>query len=415
MPKKVFTVKTKPKKCLSCGSKNVFQIMYGLADEYVFKYFQEKRKIDFIIGGCIVTGYDPEWGCTDCNAYYFWKGHSGKELGVNKNEKYQQALHKDTVERLQRIAKAQTTAEQRLKEIIQKSLKKEPQAFKRIIEGESNEVYEVALKNAENVILRIAHEKGDNFEAETWAMRKAGKAGVPVANVLAIGEIKDGKRTLRYSIQEKLPGRRLFDIVREDTVDPKALKKVVEQAGAILARLHQVKTTGWGLLNKEGKGEFTTIKPWMQEKLDQKAFYLDLCDKHSLLSPAAVEQMFEELEEVPSIFQKEPNLLHQDFLPEHIFVKDGKISGIIDFGFVASGDLATDFATWENSAGAKLPVKWLINGYKKEKDPGKSFEKRVRLALLRKLLINLYYYTEDRPFPEFAQRTALSIQRLLAR
>lgn len=53
----------KPNKCPKCGSPKVVNIVYG---EPTFEAYQEEVAEKIILGGYIVTGKDPLWGCTEC-------------------------------------------------------------------------------------------------------------------------------------------------------------------------------------------------------------------------------------------------------------------------------------------------------------------------------------------------------------
>jgi hypothetical protein len=58
------------KVCPFCGSKRIAYIQYGLIgfSSRLEKAIDEKR---IILGGCTISGDDPEWHCWDCSAY--WK------------------------------------------------------------------------------------------------------------------------------------------------------------------------------------------------------------------------------------------------------------------------------------------------------------------------------------------------------
>lgn len=63
---KIVEVKGKPEKCPNCGGR-IIPILYGEPNEEggALIYAGE-----MILGGCIVSGNDPQWGCTDCNTEY---------------------------------------------------------------------------------------------------------------------------------------------------------------------------------------------------------------------------------------------------------------------------------------------------------------------------------------------------------
>lgn len=51
------------KQCPKCGSSNVLDIMYGMPTMEVFEMY-ERGEIK--LGGCCVTGEDPQYYCRDC-------------------------------------------------------------------------------------------------------------------------------------------------------------------------------------------------------------------------------------------------------------------------------------------------------------------------------------------------------------
>ena len=60
----------KPIKCPFCGSPKVVRILYGMPS---YDAFLEAEAGKIILGGCVVSGNDPKWGCTDCKAEIYKK------------------------------------------------------------------------------------------------------------------------------------------------------------------------------------------------------------------------------------------------------------------------------------------------------------------------------------------------------
>lgn len=59
--------------CPACGSAGVARILMGLvhSDERLQKEIEEKK---VILGGCIMTGDDPDYFCNDCK--HRWRDES---------------------------------------------------------------------------------------------------------------------------------------------------------------------------------------------------------------------------------------------------------------------------------------------------------------------------------------------------
>ena len=63
----------KPEKCPACGSNHVADILYGLPD-FSDELCAELDAGKTVLGGCCLTGDDPEWRCVDCEMDVYKKG-----------------------------------------------------------------------------------------------------------------------------------------------------------------------------------------------------------------------------------------------------------------------------------------------------------------------------------------------------
>ncbi len=50
--------------CPSCGASEVLRIVYGLPS---YELAEEVRLGKVALGGCVITGKDPEWRCAKCD------------------------------------------------------------------------------------------------------------------------------------------------------------------------------------------------------------------------------------------------------------------------------------------------------------------------------------------------------------
>lgn len=60
----------KPETCPKCGSEKVVNILYGYPTH---KGNLEAAAGRIILGGCVLSGNDPRWGCIDCNTKNYEK------------------------------------------------------------------------------------------------------------------------------------------------------------------------------------------------------------------------------------------------------------------------------------------------------------------------------------------------------
>ncbi len=317
-------------------------------------------------------------------------------------------LDEDNKKRLQDIHAKRTSSSETIKAILQQAIGKQAASYDRIVAGEVNEVYMLHFQDSSDLVLRIGHNESRTFEAETWAIEQAGKAGVPVAKVLAIGTLNNDGKKLSYSLQEKLAGKRFDTLLWTDQIERDRAQHITEQAGEILARIHSVETTGYGGINEHGQGAFPTAQDWLKLHADLRPTYEKLFKQYDMGSEA-YDKVIAKLQTASKLFTQ-PHLLHIDYGPKHMLVGDNDaITGIIDFERAESGDTAMDFASWHFWFDQAIPTQWLYNGYERVSSLGDNFEARLELAKLHELLHLLKYYTDVSAAPNEAASAAKSI------
>lgn len=318
-------------------------------------------------------------------------------------------------QRLNEIHSKRTSSEDTIQAILKQTLNKQASSYDRIIAGEVNEVYMLHFQDSDDLILRIGHNESRTFAAETWAIERAGKAGVPVAKILGIGTINGDGKQLNYSLQEKILGERFDTLLWAKQIEPARAQRITEQAGEVLAKIHGVTaTTGYGTIDEQGHGRFATIEDWIQHHIAKKSDYERLFKLHGM-SDSTFDAVITKLRTATDLFEPKPHLLHVDFGPKHIFVDDeDNITGVIDFERAESGDVATDFASWHFWFDKTVPTEWLNTGYKRVSSLGDNFEARLQIVKLNELLHLLWYYTDVAPVGNAADDSARDIERIVS-
>lgn len=245
-----------------------------------------------------------------------------------------------------------------------------------IIAGEANEVYEVSLDNGKIVILRITRGKYASFARENWAINKVKSLGVPVPKMIFLAD--------KYCVMEKIDGEPLergkidfFKLSKKDQ------RKYLNQAGEILAKIHSVKTNGFGELDSSGNGEF---------KNESK--FLETYSKKNDLSS----EILKAIEIIKNFdYPSDINLCHGDYANKHILVKDNEIVGIIDWGEARSDNFVYDFAYWDFWFGEDIPTRWIMEGYSKKNIFDSDFYQTLEFIKILKSLDTLGWY-KDRGF-----------------
>lgn len=318
-------------------------------------------------------------------------------------------------QRLNDIHSKRTSSEDTVQAIVKQTLNKQVSSYDRIIAGEVNEVYMLHFQDGEDLILRIGHNESRTFASETWAIERAGEAGVPVAKILATGTIQSEGKQLSYSLQEKILGERFDTLLWTKQIEPSRAKHITERAGEVLAKIHSVSaTTGYGNIDEQGKGQFATLDDWVQSYIAKEADYKRLFKLHNM-SEGTFDAVIAKLQTAKQLFDSKPHLLHVNFGPKHIFVDDDdNITGVIDFERAESGDIATDFASWHFWFDKIVPTQWLYNGYQRVSSLGDNFEDRLQIVKLKELLHLIGYYTDVAPIGNAADDSARDIERIIS-
>lgn len=209
------------------------------------------------------------------------------------------------------------------------------QSYKELTEGYFNVAYDVVLSNGKHTILKVApkkdtrvmtYEKNIMF-AEVEAMKLVtAHDGIPAPKVFAY----DNTCNLcdsPYFFMEKLEGETLNNIL--NTLTEAQISSIRQELGKINSRINFIKRDYFGY---PGLPEFHGDK-WYPTfvKMMKTAVNDNLVANVDLQIP--LDTMWECLEADKAVFEEvtEPCLIHWDCWDGNIFVKEGKITGIIDW------------------------------------------------------------------------------------
>jgi aminoglycoside phosphotransferase (APT) family kinase protein len=280
-------------------------------------------------------------------------------------------------------------------EIVRKATGSSPTEKQRIIKGEANEVHAAKIDCDREVIVRINRDSGaeSRFQSERWAMDQAAKADVPVPRVLLVQSRELEGKPMGISVEERLPGVPLDEFAKHASREE--LAEILERAGTLLSRIHSVRTKGFGEIDEQGRGEHVSIAGIFSEENLSERVLLAAAEAASL-DLSIVKRARHILDEfVKSYAPVAPHLLHGDFAPKHLLIKEGKITGIIDFENARGGDPVQEFANWQFFFENRYPIESLKEGYSDKSVFGGDFERRFLLWRLLIGLSSLSYYVAE--------------------
>ena len=262
--------------------------------------------------------------------------------------------------------------------------------------GSVNSVSRVGLKDGTSVILR-AHPNGIKngyFWAEACASQKCKDIGIPACSTILID---DTQRLVPfdYMLTEVLPGRNFKEMM---PVDQGLEASLLEQTGALMAKIHSIKTNGFGFFDNElakRSGELRGIHQSWEEHvfaaLDSNIAYLA---GHSAISPSMAEKIREILSKHKAVIKlSEPRLVHNDVADWNELVDAERISGIVDWDECFSGDPVCDLATWTvHFPFARFPH--LKQGYESVSPLPDDFEQKFHYYRLRYIVSKMTLRTK---------------------
>lgn len=338
---------------------------------------------------------------------------------MNLNEK---ELPSDTLDQTgydmhnqqEQFQRAYTTETKTLHKIVQKALNTNIERMTRINRGQSNEVYFIDLKDR-SVVLRIARGYDYHiFAIEQWAMQEVSQRGVPVAAIVAQGSVIEREDTLYYQIQEKLAGEPMDILLAQGKIGRARSERLTEQAGELLAALHSVPTFGWGRITTPHHGIYESFEKRMQALHANAVRFDKALAPFNALGVPRFADVWQGLCYLESFAIREPVLLHYDLTPDHILIdNDDRITGVIDWGAVQSGDPVRDLVRWNYWENYPSSIDWLASTYGQSLAQSPGFGERLKLARMIDALLLLDSATSHTPNVADAKHAALVLKDTL--
>lgn len=215
-------------------------------------------------------------------------------------------------------------------------------SFKELTEGYFNVAYEIYLSNKKSVILKVAPAKNTRimtYEKNIMLSEVNGmelaikKGGIPVPKILGYDDsctICDSS----YFFMEKLEGSSLY--TDKDSISQSDLDNIYTEMGRINKKINEIHCQCFGYPGNpeyQGKEWFPVFKKMLQAGInDSKNGNVDI--------KIPIDTLFNYLDRDKEIFAEitVPQLVHWDLWDGNIFVKNGKITGIIDWERCIWGD-----------------------------------------------------------------------------
>ena len=188
--------------------------------------------------------------------------------------------------------------------------------------GLSNRVFRIRVRGADWV-LRM-HDQPDRlgaYQRERWAMEQAAACGVPTARVVDVGM----EAGWPYFLQEQVEG-----IPGSLWSEPAA---VLRQLGALAARVHRIRTRGFGAPDGLDGGRAPQARwgDYLRDDLNLDA-RLAILQRADILTPRARTEMDAVLRTMRA-WRRTPTLNHGDLRLKNVIVSpdDGRVLALLDW------------------------------------------------------------------------------------
>jgi aminoglycoside phosphotransferase (APT) family kinase protein len=311
---------------------------------------------------------------------------------------------------MQRRHEHYSTTQEEIAGLLREATGHELNKIQQIIKGYDSEVYLLITDEGKRTIIRI-HRHGDvAFTDEAWAMEQYRAAGVPVPQVLVIDEAELGGEMSEFMILEEVVGNTFADM-RTAGISMEMEREIARKMGALLHKAHSITVDGFYRRNADGGWDFGTFKELMVSVLHDRTTEIPLM-KQAGLKDGEISRIIDSLNKYREKFDcLHPVLCHGDFLPEHIFVQDEEIEGVIDFGMFEGNDPIHDLAFIYFEAPG-LPFDTIIEGYFGDEQIPDGFDLQLRLHALMLAAGHLTHHTKSQMLEE-AHHNFQQVKRLL--
>lgn len=218
-------------------------------------------------------------------------------------------------------------------------------AVKELTDGMCNVAYQISLDDRTESILKIAAKDGQGrisneinlMEAEVRAMELVKKSGLVKAADIYYYDCSNAICDSSYFFMEKLEGDNLFLI--KESLSREELKQIYYETGRIAKALTNIRNGQFGFLGDEKRYDslydFVYRMLWnLIEDARKKDIILGIDGNELLKDFSQNKSCFDEV--------TQPTLVHWDMWEGNIFVKEGHVTGVIDWERAMWGEAFMD-------------------------------------------------------------------------
>ncbi len=234
--------------------------------------------------------------------------------------------------------------QEKVQKVVEKYLTqdKKPYDLSAAVKGVDTNVYRIAFMN-EIFWLRIPSDSEITYEAEVKVHSELIKLGALVPEVVAY-ESKDNSLQRSVMIIRDMGGVPLEEIGSEN------IDNAVIEAGRGLALINSLVVDNYGYIGNDernkvlhGSEKFKSFEDFCAGNFRTHLENITEWGVFTRKQYAEVMKVFEDKRK-SFLGTEDPFLVHGDYKPDHIYIKDGRYSGVIDFSDIRGGSCLWDLA-----------------------------------------------------------------------
>lgn len=211
-------------------------------------------------------------------------------------------------------------------------------------------------------VLRLQASESNRFAIEKETVNSLAATGsLVLPNILETGDVECSGEMVAYSLAEFIPGTPLNSFVSDASQPEEKKILALNNLGHELKVLHNLASSGYGLLRQRGVGEYESTEEWgmaIKERLYRTLVRTTVPFDWQVISN------FDSLSTIDGLVSP-PVISHGDFVPRNIIVnpQSGATSGIIDFEHAKSHVPELDIAYWRFYWQGEEATRALLEGY----------------------------------------------------
>lgn len=249
------------------------------------------------------------------------------------------------------------------------------------------------------------------FLVDQWAYQTIGSKGLPSLKVHA-ADIQRNIVPFDYELMGEAPGKWLYKYKSHPP------QSTLEDLGRLAARYHRIRLKGFGLIDIDANGKVKgRYNSWSEYLLLNASGHINILLQRNVITDVMAKDIRRAFKNTRAL-QVTPVLLHGDLANHNVFTDGKRVTALIDWEDVLSGDPLYDIAYYKT--GCFNNPDWFdafIKGYRREQSLPANFEKilwlyYLRISVMKAVIRKRFPSLGENQLPNPAERIVFALSKL---